>query len=123
MSEQNAPTPETTPRPKSRRTVRLEVRLTPEEEARLVTLAGGSGANVSDYVRARSLGQAVPRTVATDDRRALIELLGELGKIGSNLNQVARHLNQGHAVDPERESVRRLTDSLASLHARILKAL
>jgi hypothetical protein len=123
MSEQNAPTPEKPPSRKPRRTVRLEVRLTPDEEARLVALASATGANVSDYVRARSLGQTVPRTVATEDRRALIELLGELGKIGSNLNQVARHLNQGHPVDQERESVRRLTDSLASLHARILKAL
>jgi hypothetical protein len=124
MSDQNPELSDTkAPSPKPRRTVRMEVRLTPDEELKLIALAGGSGANVSDYVRARSLGHPVPRTVATDDRKALIELLGELGKIGSNLNQVARHLNQGNPVDQERDSVRQVTDSLASLHARILKAL
>ena len=76
-----------------RRTVRLEVRLTEAESATLEAQAQEAGATVSDYVRARALGGRVVRSMATPERRHLIELLAQLGKLGSNLNQLAHHAN------------------------------
>ena len=89
-----APPKESTPKAtRNRRTVTLKVRLTEAEEATLKARASEAGANVSDFVRGRALGLPKSRTVATPERRQLIEILGQLGKLGSNLNQLAHHAN------------------------------
>lgn len=76
-----------------RRTVRLEVRLTKAESATLETLAQEAGATVSDFVRGRALGERVRRSVVSPERQMLIHSLAQLGKLGSNLNQLAHHAN------------------------------
>ena len=80
--------------------MRMLMRLTPQDDALIAAFAADAGATKSEYVRARAL-QHTPRhnATATGERRALIEALGALGKIGGNLNQIARNLNSGYAPE------------------------
>lgn len=72
-------------------------RATADDLAEIDAGAERTGLTRSAYVRARSV--AAPKTKAT--RRpstttvTLARILGQLGKTGSNLNQIAHHLNAG----------------------------
>lgn len=76
------------------------LRLTPGERAQLDERAERAGMTVSAYMRHQCLGEAGPRAVRRPpvERAALAQLLGQLGKIGSNLNQIARALNTDRQV-------------------------
>ena len=76
-----------------KRTSKIEVRLTPAEKSQLKELAQLNGARPSDFIRETVLSAKRLRHVATPDRAALIRLTAELGKVGSNLNQIAHVLN------------------------------
>ncbi|TXI24140.1 MAG: plasmid mobilization relaxosome protein MobC [Nitrosomonas sp.] len=82
------------------KTLMVGLRATPAEYAELKQLAEREGLSVASYIRSRAL--AAPTTRAR--RRPPIEaqllgnLLAQLGKIGSNLNQIARGINQGELV-------------------------
>jgi Bacterial mobilisation protein (MobC) len=81
-----------------RRTKRVEIRLTEAEEKTLSGLAESVGLTVSDHVRKLALGCKPTRQMATPERQALIKGLAELGKIGSNVNQIAKALNTSLAT-------------------------
>lgn len=85
------------------KTERVTLRMTPADAARLREQAAADGCSVSECVRARVAGRrARPRRSATESERAeLARILGEIGKIGSNVNQVARRANEGGRVDWE----------------------
>jgi hypothetical protein len=100
----------------------LKLRVTPEEKRMLMTLAENARASVSDYVRCKTIGQPVPMSrPPKGDRAALLSLLAELGKIGSNINQLARSANRGRAV--EILQLAQVLDELHTLHAAILSEL
>lgn len=82
------------------RKAHLTIRLSPEERALLDEAAGKAGLTTGSYARERALGAPAPRAVrrAPVERKELVRLLGELGKIGSNLNQIAKSLNTGVLV-------------------------
>jgi hypothetical protein len=72
-------------------------RASPGEEAQLALNAERAGLTVSSYVRSRALAEPTTRAVRrpTVERAALSHILAQLGKCGSNLNQIARVLNSG----------------------------
>ncbi|MEO0486267.1 MAG: plasmid mobilization relaxosome protein MobC [Pseudomonadota bacterium] len=78
---------------------RVTVRLSQEDHAKLTELADGTALSV--YLRARALGQELPRRrakgIAVEDRVAIAKILGLLGqsRIANNLNQLAYHANVG----------------------------
>lgn len=76
---------------------RLTVRFTPAEREQLEALADRDGLTLGSYVRSRSLEEPTTRAVRrpTVAVQVLGGLLAQIGKIGSNLNQIARQLNQG----------------------------
>jgi hypothetical protein len=76
---------------------RLTVRFSPSEREELEALADREGLTLGSYVRSRSLEQPTTRAVRrpTVAVKLLGGLLAQIGKIGSNLNQIARQLNQG----------------------------
>ena len=79
----------------------LQVRLSPEERAQVAAAAQALGLSLSGYARQTLLGQPTPRTQKAAppvDVQALARLLGQLGKVGANLNQLARTVNQGQSV-------------------------
>jgi len=78
----------------------LTVRLTDDERAAIDLAAEAAGLMPGSYARQVMLGGPAPRAVRKSpvERRELVRLLGELGKIGSNLNQIAKSLNTGVVV-------------------------
>jgi hypothetical protein len=78
----------------------ITVRLTAEERAIIETGANAADLTPSSYARHKLLGGPQPRSVPKRvlDRMVLSRLLGQLGKIGSNLNQIARASNSGITV-------------------------
>ncbi|MGO9986809.1 MAG: plasmid mobilization protein [Rhodomicrobium sp.] len=81
------------------RTVIVQIRFTPEERTLLDEAASRAGLTISSYARARLIGRSLPRSVARPsiDRELMARLIGQLGKIGSNLNQIARAANMNIA--------------------------
>ncbi|MDI9319062.1 MAG: plasmid mobilization relaxosome protein MobC [Phycisphaerales bacterium] len=81
-----------------KRSLTIRVRVTAAEKKTLVTASENEGYSLSDFMRLKSI-HAVPRSKkATPERAALIRGLGELSKLGSNLNQIARALNRRQQV-------------------------
>lgn len=78
----------------------LPIRLAAEERAAVEAAAEMAGLTTSSYARQTLLGAPAPRQVRRPpvERRELARLLGELGKVGSNLNQLAKAANTGILV-------------------------
>jgi len=85
------------------KTLKAVLPCTPDERAEIEARAEKAGLTVAGYLRAVVFGKDTPQPRAA--RRATIEaatlqrLLAELGKIGSNLNQIARRVNQDLGFD------------------------
>ena len=78
----------------------LPVRLSQDERAAIDAAAERAGLTVGSYARQVLLGAPAPRQVRRPpvERRELVRLLGELGKIGGNLNQLAKSVHSGIVV-------------------------
>jgi hypothetical protein len=88
---------------KRRQTKLIPFRATEEEAAVLIAKARRENLSLSAYIRARVIEKPMgrptaPRQRTTPTLEVLARLLGQLGKCGSNLNQVALRLNRGDAV-------------------------
>ncbi len=98
-------------------------RADPVERAEIEAAAQAAGLTVGSFVRATILKKA--RTVGkqrpTIDKVLLTKALGDLGKIGSNLNQIARKLNEGGGVGLGR--IVSSLDDLTILKDEIIKAI
>jgi len=76
------------------RTVRL--RVSEAELSALKSLAVARGLSLSDLLRRAGLGTRMPvRRFDQTDAAMLVRILGELGRIGGNLNQLSRRANAG----------------------------
>jgi hypothetical protein len=82
------------------RSKHLTIRFSPEERAALDGHAARAGITAGSYARKVLLDAPPPRGARRPpiERRELVRLLGELGKVGSNINQLARQANAGHTV-------------------------
>lgn len=87
---------------KRQRAKQALVRFTDEEFAFLAARADRAGLTHAAYIRATVLGTPGPRAQrrAPADQEALRAALGQLGRVGNNLNQIARVLNAGEDHDP-----------------------
>jgi hypothetical protein len=94
------------------RTSHITVRLTPDERRTLDAYAERAGLTAGSYLRQVLLGAPTPRQIRRPpiERRELGRLLGELGRVGNNINQLARAVNSGEEVE-----VTELTEAMASL--------
>lgn len=80
---------------------RLELRVSAQEK-RLIEqhrTALGFG-TVAQYVRAQALTKGQAQS-STEQHRALMACAYQFNKLGNNLNQIARHLNQGQPFTEE----------------------
>jgi hypothetical protein len=100
----------------------LGVRLTDTERAKVEADAQALGLSASGYARALLLGAVTPGTQRRPlpSAEELARLLGQLGKVGSNLNQLTKLGNQGQLVPPSSlaaciDDVRAITAELAEV--------
>lgn len=101
----------------------LTIRLTPDERARIDEDAARAGLMPGSYARQVLLGAPAPRQVRRPpiERRELARLLGEMGHVGGNLNQIARDMNLGRGV--VRDELGRQLHGLGLVREAILRAL
>lgn len=105
------------------RTRHLTIRLSPDERTVIDQAADRSGFTAGSYARQVLLGAPTPRQVRRPpvERRELARLLGELGHVGGNLNQIARRVNVGDGVDPQ--ALQQTLAHLGGVRGAILEAL
>lgn len=106
-----------------RRTATFTVRVTPEERDAIDALAMQKGLTVGAFLRAAALGNSGPRakTRIPVDEALLRQLLGQIGKVGGNLNQIAKRLNTGGAATAS--EVRAALVAQEEVRQAVLKAL
>lgn len=118
---------DTTQAKRQRRDKHLDVRLTADEETALRDRAKERGLTLSDFVRQAALAVKPRRVQATPERAAMIRGLAELGKIGGNVNQIARALNQqqtsGFKMHIKPEVIENALYGVQALSANLLKVL
>lgn len=102
----------------------VAVRCSAAEHAALTAAAAQAGLSVGAFLRATALGRPGPRAVrrATVETEALARLLGEFGKLGSNVNQLARVANTNGDI-PARDQLDGIAAEVRRLSAATMKAL
>lgn len=102
----------------------VAVRCTSAEYAALQIAAARSGLSVGAFLRAVGLGIPGPRAVhrAPAGREELARILGQLGKLGSNVNQLAHAANAAGAELTHRE-LNQIGDEVRTMRTAVLKAL
>lgn len=90
-------TPKPPKPPNRQRQADIHIRLFADEKAKATALADKAGLALGAFARAAMFGDAGPRAQRRPpaDHQALRRILGELGRIGNNLNQIAYRLNTG----------------------------
>ena len=74
----------------------VTIRFNPETYDRIASSARAADLSVSEYIRRMvTKGKIVIRQEIIAEVPMLKQLIDEFGKIGSNLNQIARHYNSG----------------------------
>ena len=92
---------------------RITIRFTDLEYSIIETAARQTNMSLAAYVRTQVLkGQVHTKIEIVTDVPEIKKLLAEFGKIGSNLNQIAKYFNQGGILSQEmrREINKRLRD-------------
>ena len=107
---------------KRKRTKTWSVRFTPQEAEQVKAIADRSGLPVAALLRQNLLDAPPPRAARkpTVNHKAVAKLLGQLGKIGSNLNQLTKHANAGRYQE---NSIELALRDLAELRTACLQAL
>lgn len=81
---------------------RITIRLTDTEFSIIENSAEQAYMSISEYMRKQIMeGQVNTKFEVVADVKEIKKLIGELGKIGSNLNQIARYFNQGGIISSE----------------------
>lgn len=106
------------------RTRFIAVRCTTEEHASITEAASQAGLSVGAFLRTLALGKAGPRAVRKPpvERRELARLTGLVGKIGSNVNQLARGYNSAGKF-PGFAEILAMRHEVGEMRAALMKAL
>jgi hypothetical protein len=101
----------------------VHFRLTDTQYAVLADTAEAAGMNVSDYIRTMLLkGKVIVKYEITADVPEIKKLIAEFGKIGSNLNQIARYFNQGGIHSQEmRSEIKRCIGAIYEMKYEVMK--
>ena len=100
--------------------VLMSLRISAEDKEQIEEKARKTGLTTSEYIRRCALGRKLP---CYGDTSLLKEYSMQLGKIGSNLNQIAKYVNQGFPPESLRGEIRETCRELVDLKFRILPAL
>lgn len=102
----------------------IHLRCTDHERAAIKAVAEEAGFSVGAFLRLLALGDAGPRAVRRPpaERAELARILGQLGKIGSNVNQIAKAIHTTRNLPSWSELAESKAD-IATVRAAVLKAL
>jgi hypothetical protein len=102
----------------------IHLRCSERERSEIKTRAAQAGLSVGAFLRALALGDPGPRSVRRPpvERTELVRLLGQIGKIGSNINQIAKAIHTTCALPggPELAAIRK---DIETMRAALLGAL
>jgi hypothetical protein len=105
----------------------LNLRLTDEENTQLETITEKLGVSKAGYVKSMVFGRPIPKTSKRPKavEADLRQLLGLMGKLGSNANQIARLANSGTITDQQEaaDSLKNIQAELTAMRGLLLKAL
>ena len=88
----------------------INFRVNLNEQMQLESFAKNYGLNVVEYVRRRALQKQLPKFVMSGLER---DLLIELSRIGNNINQMSKRVNQGNP------NLKGIEDELMILKAKL----
>jgi hypothetical protein len=102
----------------------IHLRCTDHEHAAIKAVAEEAGFSVGALLRLLALGDAGPRAVRRPpaERAELVRILGQIGKIGSNVNQIAKAMHTTRNL-PSWSELAEIRADIATLRAAVLKAL
>jgi len=110
---------------KRQRTKCLPVRLTPAEHSYLKEVAASSGLKMGAYIRQSVFGSAGKRAqrAPAPDKEVLAMLLAHVGKVGGNVNQLAKRANtDGFGAVTEAQFIE-MRAHIAAMRAMLMTAL
>jgi hypothetical protein len=86
-----------------KRRARFELRLLPTERDEIAALAERAGLTIGSYMRSRALEKPTTqaRRKPAVEQVAVSKLIGELARVGNNLNQLAKKANAGNFIAEE----------------------
>jgi hypothetical protein len=85
--------------PADKRSVKKQTHFTPDEAAEIEINCALAGMTEAEFLRKLALDQEVSAQANPEE---LKKIRAELGKIGSNINQIAKAVNQGKKFDEAR---------------------
>ena len=102
----------------------IAVRCTAKDHAAIDEAAGRAGLSVGAYLRTLALGTPGPRAVRRPpvERGELGRLLAHLGKLGSNVNQIARAVNATRNL-PSWPELAEIRAEISKMREALMKAL
>ena len=102
---------------------RVTIRLTDTEFSIIENAAEQAEMNISEYMRTQTMeGQVNARFEIVADVAEIKKLIGEFGKIGSNLNQIARYFNQGGIISTEmKNEIRKSLRDIYEMKYEVMK--
>ena len=106
-----------------KREYRVTIRLTDTEFSIIENAATQAEMSISEYMRTQTMeGKVNARFEIVADVDQIKKLIGEFGKIGSNLNQIARYFNQGGVLSSEmRNEIRKSLWDIYEMKYEVMK--
>jgi hypothetical protein len=109
---------------KRRTTAQIKVNCTPDQKAAIADKADATGYSPAAICLNALLNTPLPaRRRPSVNTELLAKTLGELGKIGSNINQIAHHLNAGRPGDRVEGSLEAALADLLEWRGALMQAL
>ena len=102
---------------------RVTIRLTDTEFSIIENAATQAEMSISEYMRTQTMeGKVNARFEIVAYVDQIKKLIGEFGKIGSNLNQIARYFNQGGILSSEmRNEIRKSLRDIYEMKYEVMK--
>lgn len=102
---------------------RVTIRLTDTEFSIIENAATQAEMSISEYMRTQTMeGKVNARFEIVADVDEIKKLIGEFGKIGGNLNQIARYFNQGGVLSSEmRNEIRKSLRDIYEMKYEVMK--
>ena len=102
---------------------RITIRLTDTEFSIIENAATQAVMSISEYMRTQTMeGKVNARFEIVADVDQIKKLIGEFGKIGSNLNQIARYFNQGGILSSEmKNEIRKSLRDIYEMKYEVMK--